>query len=109
MENLNLLEANGRSYELARPSPPRECAALLQVRAVCGECARHMRVRYAARRGRLDVWCVCDREHGRSAAPNCQSIAGRPIDEAIAALVVDQMAHAAVGLSMQIPSEIESR
>lgn len=108
-ENLKLLETNGRNYELARSSPPREGAALLQGRAVCGKCGRHMRVHYAARRGRLDVWYVCDREHGRSAAPNCQSIAGRPIDEAIAALVVDQMTPAAVELSMHIRAEIESR
>lgn len=108
-ENLKLLEANGRSYELARASPPREGAALLQGRAVCGKCGRHMRVHYAARRGRLDVWYVCDREHGRSAAPHCQSIAGRPIDEAIAALVIDQMTPAAVDLSMHIRAEIESR
>ena len=108
-ENLKLLETNGRSYELARSSPPREGAALLQGRAVCGKCGQHMRVRYAARRGRLDVWYVCDRAHGRSAEPNCQSIAGRLIDEAIAALVVEQMTPAAVDLSMQIRAEIESR
>lgn len=108
-ENRKLLETNGRSYELARSSPPREGAALLQGRAVCGKCGQHMRVRYAARRGRLDVWYVCDRAQARSAEPNCQSIAGRPIDEAIAALVVEQMTPAAVDLSMQIRAEIESR
>jgi DNA invertase Pin-like site-specific DNA recombinase len=108
-QNLKLLAANGRNYELARASPPREGAALLQGRAVCGKCGRHMRVRYAARRGRLDVWYVCDREQGRSAAPTCQSIAGRPIDEAVAALVVEEMTPAAVELSMQIRGEIESR
>jgi DNA invertase Pin-like site-specific DNA recombinase len=108
-ENLKMLESNGRSYELARASPPREGAALLQGCAVCGKCGRHMRVRYAARRGRLDAWYVCDRAHGRSAEPHCQSIAGSPIDEAIAALVIEQMTPAAVDLSMQIRAEIESR
>lgn len=108
-ENLKLLENNGRNYALARASPPREGAALLQGRAVCGRCGRHMRVRYAARRGRLDVWYVCDRAHGRSAEPHCQSIAGSPIDEAIAALVVDQVTPAAVDLSIHIRAEIESR
>jgi DNA invertase Pin-like site-specific DNA recombinase len=108
-ENLKLLESNGRSYELARASPPREGAALLQGRAICGRCGRHMRVRYQARRGRLEVWYVCDRAHYRNAAPDCQSIAGRPIDEAIAALVVEQMTPAAVDLSLHIRAEIESR
>ena len=108
-DNLKLLETNGRSYELARASPPREGAALLQGRAVCGRCGQHMRVRYAARRGRLDVWYVCDREHHRSAVPDCQSVAGRHIDEAIAALVIEHMTPAAVDLSLQIRAEIESR
>uniref|UniRef100_UPI0040398CA2 zinc ribbon domain-containing protein n=1 Tax=Variovorax sp. BK018 TaxID=3450241 RepID=UPI0040398CA2 len=73
-ENLKLLESNGRNYGLARASPPREGPALLQGRAVCGNCGRHMRVRYAARRGRMDAWYVCDREQGRSGEPHWQSI-----------------------------------
>ena len=108
-ENLKLLESNGRSYELARASPPREGPALLQGRAVCGRCGQHMRVRYAARRGRLDVWYVCDRASGRSGAPNCQSIGGRPIDEAIGSLVIQEMSPAAVDLALHIRGEIESR
>ncbi|MEO7128732.1 MAG: recombinase family protein [Rhodoferax sp.] len=108
-ENSKLLEANGRAYEMARASPPREGAALLQGRAVCGRCGQHMRVRYAARRGGLEAWYVCDRAQGKSAAPNCQSIAGSPIDEAIGALVVEEMTPAAVELAFEIRAEIESR
>ena len=108
-ENLALLESNGRGYELARASPPREGAALLQGRAVCGCCGKHMRVRYAARRGKLEAWYLCDRAHGHSAAPNCQSIAGPPIDEAIGALIVREMTPAAVELALEIRAEIEAR
>ena len=107
--NLKLLETNARGYELARASPPREGAALLQGRAVCGRCGQHMRVRYAARRGRLEAWYVCDRAHGKSAAPDCQSIAGPSIDAAVGALVVEQMTPAAVDLAFEIRAEIESR
>jgi DNA invertase Pin-like site-specific DNA recombinase len=108
-DNLKLLESNGRGYELARASPPREGAALLQGCAVCGRCGKHMRVRYAARRGKLEAWYVCDRAHGKCAEPNCQSIAGPPIDEAIGALVVEKMTPAAVELALEIRAEIESR
>jgi hypothetical protein len=62
-QSLKTLETNGRSYEVARASPPREGTALLQGRAVCGRCGRHLRARYAARRGRLEAWYVCDRAH----------------------------------------------
>lgn len=108
-DNLKLLEANGRGYELARASPPREGAALLQGLAVCGRCGRPLRVRYAARRGGLEAWYVCDRAHGFSAEPNCQSIAGPPIDAAIEALVVEKMTPAAVELALQIRAEVEAR
>jgi hypothetical protein len=108
-ENLKILETNGRGYELARASPPREGAALLQGRAVCGRCGGHFRVRYAARRGRLEAWYVCDRAHGTRGEPNCQSIAGPPIDEAIGALVAEKVTPAAVELALEIRREIEAR
>jgi len=108
-ENLKILESNGRPYELARASPPREGAALLQGRAVCGRCGRHFRVRYATRRGRQEAWYVCDRGHTARGELNCQSIAGAPIDEAIGSLVADEMAPAAVEMAIEIRCEVEAR
>lgn len=108
-ENLRVLHTNGRGYEVARRSPPREGSALLQGRAVCGRCGRHFRVRYAARRGRLESWYVCDRANGARAEPYCQSIAGAPVDEAVGWLVVQQMTPAAVDLALEIRHEIERR
>jgi DNA invertase Pin-like site-specific DNA recombinase len=108
-ENLQLLKANGHSCNLARSSPPREGDALLQGRAVCGRCGRHMRVRYAARRGGLSVWYVCDSAYSRTADPGCQSIAGAPIDKAIGELIVKEMTPAAVELALEIRAEIDSR
>ena len=108
-ENLKILETNGRGYDLARASPPREGTALLQGRAVCGRCGRHFRVRYAARRGKLEAWYVCDRAHASGGEPNCQSIAGLPIDDAISALVAEKITPAAVELALEIRREIEAR
>ena len=108
-ENLRILHTNGRGYEVARRSPPREGSALLQGRALCGRCGRHFRVRYAARRGRLESWYVCDRANGARAEPYCQSIAGARIDEAVGLLVVEQMTPAAVDLALEIRQEIERR
>jgi DNA invertase Pin-like site-specific DNA recombinase len=108
-QNLKILESNGRGYEVARASPPRDGAALLQGRAVCGRCGGHFRVRYAARRGRLEAWYVCDRSHNSHGEPTCQSIAGVPIDKAVGALVAAIMTPAAVELALEIRKEIESR
>lgn len=108
-ENLKILETNARGYEAARASPPREGGALLQGRAVCGRCGRHFRVHYAARRGRLEAWYVCDRAHGTRGEPDCQSIAGPPVDAAVGALVAEKMTPAAVELALEIRREIEAR
>jgi DNA invertase Pin-like site-specific DNA recombinase len=108
-ENLKILETNGQGYEVARASPPREGTALLQGRAVCGLCGKHFRIRYTARRGRLDAWYVCDRAHGYRGEPNCQSIAGPPIDKAIGMLIAEQMTPTAVELALEIRGEIEVR
>lgn len=108
-EHVRLLERNGRGYMLARQSPPREGSALLQGRAVCGRCGRHFRVRYRSCRGRLESWYVCDRASAAHAEPNCQSIAGGPIDAAVGALVAEQMTPAAVELAIEIRREIERR
>ena len=108
-ENLKILESNGRAYELARASPPREGAALLQGHAVCGRCGRHFRVRYATRRGRQEAWYVCDRGHTARGELNCQSIAGAPIDEGVGSLVAEEMTPAAVELAIEIRREVEAR
>jgi hypothetical protein len=52
---------------------------------------------------------VCDRAHGARGEPNCQSIAGPPIDAAIGALVTTQMTPAAVALALDIRRELETR
>ncbi len=108
-ENLRLLASNGHGYDAARASPPREGVALLQGRAVCGRCGQHMRVRYREARGKLESWYVCDRATDSRAEPNCQSLAGTPIDEAVGLLVAEKMTPAAVELALEIRSEIEAR
>lgn len=107
--NLKVLKANGHGYDAARASIPREGPALLQGRAVCGQCGRHFRVRYAARRGRLEAWYICDRAHSYRAEPSCQSIAGPLVDEAIGRLIAEQMTPAAIELALEVRKEIEAR
>jgi DNA invertase Pin-like site-specific DNA recombinase len=108
-ENLRLLASNGHGYDIARASPPREGVALLQGRAVCGRCGQHMRVRYREARGKLESWYVCDRAADSRAEPNCQSLAGSPIDEAVGLLVAGKMTPAAVELALEIQREVQTR
>lgn len=107
--NLKVLETNGRGYQAVRASPPREGAALLQGRAVCGRCGSHMKARYADRRGQVDTWYVCSRAYEARGERHCQSIAGWPVDEAIGELIAAEMTPAAVELVLEIRKEIEAR
>jgi DNA invertase Pin-like site-specific DNA recombinase len=107
-DNLRMLESNGRGYQLARLSPPREGSALLQGRAVCGRCGMHFRVTYRTARGRLESWYICDRG-GAKGERQCQCIAGPPIDKAVGALVVEAMVPSAVEFALEIRREIEAR
>jgi hypothetical protein len=68
-----------------------------------------MRVRYREARGKLESWYVCDRATDSRAEPNCQSLAGSPIDEAVGLLVAGKMTPAAVELAIEIRGEIEAR
>ena len=108
-QNLKILKANGRGFDVARASPPRDGSALLQGRAVCGRCGRHLGARYVARRGRLEAWYVCGQAHTSRGEPSCQSIAGPPIDTAIGELIATEMTPAAVELALEIRKEIEAR
>jgi hypothetical protein len=90
-------------------SPPREGAALLQGRAICGRCGQYFRIRYAPRRGRQEAGDVCDRAHGARGEPHCQAIAGPPLAAAIGPLVTAQLTPAAVALALDIRRELETR
>jgi len=108
-ENLKLLKANGQGYDAARASIPREGPALLQGLAICGRCGRHLRVRYASRRGGLEAWYACDRTHNYGGADSCQTIAGPAVDKAIGLLIAEQITPSAVELTLEVRKEIEAR
>ncbi len=108
-ENLKVLKANGHGYDAARTSIPREGSALLQGRAICGQCGGHFGVRYATRRGRNEAWYICERAHNYRGEPVCQSIAGPPVDQAIGMLIAEEMTPLAVELALEVRREIQAR
>jgi hypothetical protein len=108
-QNLKLLESNGKGYALARSSPPREGAALLQGRAMCGRCGRHFRLTYSYAREKPEARYICNPAESGLGEPTCQSIAALPVDEAVGALVAERMTPAAVELALEIRKEIEAR
>lgn len=95
--------------QCSRGSMPREGAALLQGRVVCGICGARMRVRYQAVGDRLEPYYMCTESAVRRADRPCQSIRGNAIDDAISALLLENVAPAAIGVVLAIEDEIAGR
>jgi DNA invertase Pin-like site-specific DNA recombinase len=93
-----------------RKSPPREGPALLQGLLMCGRCGDRMGVRYYVRAGGKKVpYYMCDRDRVRSAEPNCQTIPGAGIDEAIGELLVEMVTPISLEVALTVQNEIQSR
>ena len=108
-ENLKILEANGRDTRwraLRLRGKARRCCKDARYAGDADSISASATPPGAAR---LEAWYVCDRAHGYRGEPNCQSIAGPPIDKAIGMLIAEQMTPAAVELALEIRREIEAR
>lgn len=104
------LQHNAHGFSpTSRGSMPREGVGLLQGRVICGLCGARMRVRYQEVERRLEPYYMCAEEVVRRAGRPCQSVRGRPIDEAISALLLESVAPAAIELALAVEDEIAGR
>ena len=92
-----------------RGSMPREGVGLLQGRVLCGHCGARMRVRYQDVEQRLEPYYQCTDAVVRRAGKLCQSVRGRPIDEAVSKLLLATVAPAAIEVALAVQDEIASR
>ena len=92
-----------------RGSVPREGAALLQGRVLCGQCGARMRVRYQQVAGTLAPYYQCAEASVRHAGKLCQSIRGSHIDAAISALLLETVSPAAMEVALAVQDEIAER
>ena len=108
--NQATLKQNATGFgKAARGGMPREGPGLLQGRVVCGRCGARMRVRYQEVEGRLEPYYQCAEAVVRRAGKLCQSVRGRPIDEAVSALLVESMAPAVIAVALAVQDEIAQR
>jgi DNA invertase Pin-like site-specific DNA recombinase len=96
LANQARLEAN-RSRR-STPGAPRSGSSLLSGLVFCGRCQRRMLVGYQTGRG--PAYYLCAWDAAERAGPRCQSLAGRPLEELIAALVLEVMEPAKLELSL---------
>ncbi|EQD29340.1 transposase, partial [mine drainage metagenome] len=93
-----------------RGAVPREGAALLQGRVLCGRCGSRMRVRYDRREGQSRPYYCCNEGKVRRAeSNNCQWVQGSEVDAAISALLLQTVAPAAIEVALAVEQEIAQR
>jgi DNA invertase Pin-like site-specific DNA recombinase len=92
-----------------RKSPPREGPALLQGLVICGICGRRMTIRYHLGHGGLHPDYICQHERIEHGAPQCQTIPGQAIDQAISRLLLETMTPISLDVAMAVQQEITAR
>ena len=90
-------------------TPPREGTALLQGIAICGACAKRMRVHYEQRDWRRVPTYHCPRGPLRIPGEDCQRIPGASIDAAVSSLVVEAMSPMALEAALSVQDELHAR
>lgn len=108
-ENLDRLRQNQRATPENRRCAPREGPALLQGLAICGVCGARMSVRYQGTRERPQPHYVCKGAGNTQARPNCQSVPGSTIDQAIGDLLLEAMTPVALDVALAVQDEVEAR
>jgi DNA invertase Pin-like site-specific DNA recombinase len=101
--NQQRLEANRARADAA--GAVRAGPSLLGGLLVCGRCGQRMMVSYAGRASRLRY--SCSRAAVEYAAPQCQGLAGRVVDELVAAQVVAALTPATLELSLAAADDLE--
>jgi DNA invertase Pin-like site-specific DNA recombinase len=109
-QNLLRLRENAHQYgEQREQGAPREGPALLQGLVLCGICGERMTIRYHAKGSLLRPDYVCQRAGIQKAAPNCQSLSGASLDEAIGQLLVQRVTPMALQAALAVQRELEAR
>ena len=95
----------------ARTAAPREGAALLQSRVLCGHCGRRMGMQYNRalphRNRPARYFYVCKEELARYGRKTCQSMRGDLVDAAISRFVVDAMNRENIDLALAVQQQVE--
>lgn len=90
-------------------SVPREGPALLQGLVICALCGQRMTVRYHQQGTRRIPDYMCQSHGIQNGERFCQMIHGDGVDQAIAALLVQQVTPVTLEVALAVQQEIESR
>lgn len=107
--NQRRLADNARAFGGERRSgPAREGPALLQGRVLCGLCGERMGVHYSQEHGQSIPTYVCQETAVRRAGKTCQTVPGKVVDLAVAALLIEMMTPMTLAVSLEVQRELEA-
>lgn len=95
--------AENRS-RLAARGPARRGRALLAGLVFCGRCGARMMTRYAGKASQPRYCCEAARTG--YAAPRCQSLAARPLDDGVVRALLEALTPAALEVSLHVASDL---
>lgn len=107
--NEALLRENNWQHATQPRGAAREGPALLQGLAICGACGHRMTQHYRMNsRGIIPVY-QCRGPLSERGEPECQTIFGDKVDEAVGNLLVEMITPAAVAAAMEVHQELQAR
>src|SRR5262245_31559205 len=89
------------------PGAPRGGRSLLAGLVYCARCGRRMVVAYRSASRPVNYY-VCCWEANQLARPRCQRLAGQPLDALAAALALEALEPAALGLSLAVAADLQA-
>ncbi len=95
----------------SRTAAPREGAALLQSRVLCGHCGRRMGMQYNRalphRNRPARYFYVCNEEWARYGRKTCQTMRGDLVDAEISRFVIDAMNRKNIDLALAVQEQVD--
>ena len=113
LRNRATLRGNAASFLEApsRTAAPREGAALLQSRVVCGHCGRRMGMQYnnalPHRNRPARYFYICNTESNHYARKTCQSMRGDLVDAEVSRFVIDALNRKNIDLALAVQKQVE--
>ena len=92
-----------------RLGPPREGAALLQGRVLCGICGERMGVQYSREQGEIRIRYVCQEGAIRRGSKVCQTVPGNIVDRAISDLLLELVQPLTLEVALAVEQEVQAR
>ena len=110
LRNQDTLASNARAFlpAPARVAAPRDGAALLQSRVICGRCGRRMGLLYSTAQPSPRYSYLCKDQLARYGRKVCQTIRADLVDDAVSRFVIDAINRENIDLAFAVQQQVRA-